>query len=140
MNIIKSLAAACAAAAILAGCQSPVTSGMRASVAVDGDVAINASLTTDNSGVARHVSLVGVTTHLLGNGLLKVQARLASNDHRDYTVQYKFRWYDAHGMELGGDGSSPWLPITIHGGEIVQPEGVSPRAGVASVVVEVRKL
>jgi uncharacterized protein YcfL len=113
---------------------------MRASVVVDGDVAIDASLATDNSGVARHVSLVGVTTRMLDNGLLRVQARLASNDHRDYAVQYKFRWYDANGMEIGGGGSSPWLPITIHGGEVVQPEGVAPRAGVSSLVVEVRKL
>lgn len=138
MNITKSLAAACAAAAMLAGCQSPVSSGMRAAVAVDGDVAVDASLATDNSGVARHVALVGVTTHLMDNGMLRVQARLSSNDHRDYTVQYKFRWYDANGMEMGG--SSPWLPITIHGGELVQPEGVSPMAGVSAVVVEVRKL
>lgn len=139
MNVTKTLAAACAAAAMFAGCQSPVTSGMHASVAVDGDVAINASLTTDNSGVGRHVALAGVTTYLLENGLLKVQARLASNDHRDYAVQYKFRWYDAHGMEIAAD-SRPWLPLTIHGGEIVQPEGVSPTAGVSAVVVEVRKL
>lgn len=138
MKTIRILAIAVASVALLAGCQSPVTSGMRASVAVDGDVAIDASLATDNSGVARHVSLVGVTTHLLGNGMLRVQARLASNDHRDYTVQYKFRWYDASGMEMGGQ--SPWLPLTIHGGELVQPEGVSPMAGVASVVVQVRKL
>lgn len=140
MNITRSLAAACAVAAMLAGCQSPVTSGMHASVAVDGDVAINASLTTDNSGVGRHVSLVGVTTFLMDNGLLKAQARLASNDHRDYAIQYKFRWYDAHGMEINGGGPSPWLPLTIHGGEIVQPTGVSPRAGVAALVIEVRKL
>ena len=139
MNITKGLAAAFAAAAILAGCQSPVTSGMHASVAVDGEVAIDASLATDNSGVARHVSLVGVSTQLLGNGLLKVQARLASNDHRDYSVQYKFRWYDAHGMEIAA-GTRPWLPLVIHGGEIVQPEGVSPAQGVTAVVVEVRKL
>jgi uncharacterized protein YcfL len=139
MNITKGMVAACAAAVILAGCQSPVTSGMRASVAVDGDVAINASLDTDNSSVARHVSLVGVSTQLLDNGLLKVQARIASNDHRDYTVQYKFRWYDAHGMEIAGN-SRPWAPITIHGGEIVQAEGVSPKPGVAAVIVEVRKL
>lgn len=139
MNATKTLVAACAAAAILAGCQSPVTSGMRSSVAVNGDVVIDASLSTDNSGVARHVSLVGVTTYLLDSGLLKVQARLASNDHRDYAVQYKFRWYDAHGMEIAGD-SRPWLPLTLHGGEVVQPEGVSPKAGIGAVVVEVRKL
>ncbi|MBR4612925.1 MAG: DUF1425 domain-containing protein [Kiritimatiellae bacterium] len=139
MNATKTLAAACAAAAMFAGCQSPVTSGMHANVLVDGDVAINASLTTDNSGVGRHVALVGVTTYQLGNGLLKVQARLASNDHRDYAVQYKFRWYDAHGMEIASH-TRPWLPLTIHGGEVVQPEGVSPTAGVTAVVIEVRKL
>ncbi len=139
MNITKSLVAACAAVAILVGCQSPITSGMHTAVAVDGDVVINASLSTDNSGVARHVSLVGVTTKLLGNGLLKVQAQLASNDHRDYNVQYKFRWYDAHGMEIAG-GTRPWLHVTIHGGEITSPEGVSPAPGVSAVVVEVRKL
>jgi uncharacterized protein YcfL len=139
MNMKKGLAAICAAAAFLAGCQSPVTSGMNASVAVDGDVAINATLSTDNLGVSRHVSLVGVSTQLLANGLLKVQARLASNDHRDYAVQYKFRWYDASGMEIAA-GTRQWLPLTIHGGEIVQPEGISPTAGVAALVVEVRKL
>lgn len=140
MNITtRSLVAVCAAAAIFAGCQSPITSGTQASVAVNGDVAIDASLTTDNSGVARHVSLVGVSTKLLGNGLLKVQARLQSNDHRDYKVQYKFRWYDANGMEIAA-GTRPWIPLVIHGGEIVQPEGVSPQAGVTGVVVEVRKL
>ena len=137
--VAKALAAAMAAAA-LAGCQSPVSSGMRSTIAVEGDVAVSASLNTDNPGVARHIALVGVTTQLLPTGLLKVQARIASNDNRDYPVQYKFRWFDAYGMEILDNGSTPWLPLVIHGGEVATGEGVSPKPGIAAVTVQVRKM
>ena len=129
-----------AAAALLAGCQSPHSAGQRGLVSVVGDQVVNASLETSDKGLARHVSLTGFTTQMLPNGLLKAEARLGSTDHRDYSVQYKCRWFDAAGMEVTDDGGVPWLPLIIHGGDSEPATAVAPRAGMTAVVVSVRHL
>lgn len=129
-----------AAAALLVGCQSPHSAGQRGLVSVVGDRVVNASLETSDKGLARHVSLVGFNTQLLPNGLLKAEARLGSTDHRDYSIQYKFRWFDAAGMEITTGDGAPWLPIVIHGGESVPATATSPLPGVTAVTVSIRHL
>lgn len=125
--------------AVLAGCQSPVTAGAHGKVSVSGDSIINATLAVDNPAFARHISLTDVRTRLLPNGLLQVQAVLQSTDRRDYSVQYKFRWFDETGMEITGTGHEPWMTAVVHGGETISAIGVSPQSGVAAVAVAVRQ-
>lgn len=131
---------AASALLLLQGCQSPVTSGVSTAVAVTGDRIVEASLQVDDRGVARHVSLVGATTQLLPNGLLRVQARLASTDRRDFKIQYRFRWFDEAGMEVTTGGGSPWIVVVLHGGEDVPLSGVSPLPDVSAFTVAVRRL
>lgn len=128
-----------AVALFAAGCQSPVTSGESMSVIVTGDRIVGASLRVDHPGVARHVALAGATTALTPDGFLRVQAHLVSTDHRDYAVQYKFRFFDANGMEAFGP-DRPWQVATIHGGEALRAEAVSPTpaTGISSFVVQLR--
>lgn len=123
-----------------AGCQSPVSSGVSSRVVVTGDRIVDASLKTDNPGVARHVALSGATTRRLPDGRLQVQALLESTDHRDYAIQYLFRWFDESGMEPKFAGERPWMQATIHGGEIFRAEAVSPIPNPSSFVVELRSL
>lgn len=137
---MKYLAISLAAGALLfAGCQSPRTSGQSSYVAVDGDRVIEASLQIDNRALARHVIMTGAMTHLLPNGLLKVEARLCSTDNRDYSVQCKYRWFDETGMEITTGGGSPWIPVVIHGGESVPVTGVAPRPNVSGFTLSVRQ-
>lgn len=139
MKKLHSVAFAALAAAMLAGCQSPVSSGARAAVNVSGDAIIAASLSSDNSALARHIALTGVRTRLLANGLLEAQASIESNDRRDYLIQYKFRWFDEAGMEIPNVGQEPWIVATVHGGEILNAIGVAPRKNVAGLTVSIRK-
>ena len=142
MNTKLPLAALLAASALLLapGCQSPVTSGAATHVAVDGDRILEASLQIDDRGLARHVSLVGATTQMLPNGMLRVQARLASTDRRDFKVQCRYRWFDAAGFEVETGGGAPWVPIVLHGGEDVPVSGVAPRPDVSAFAISVRRL
>lgn len=126
-----------AAALFAAGCQSPVTSGESMSVFTSGDRVVGASLRVDDPGVARHVAITGATTALTPDGLLRVQAHLTSTDHRDYAVQYKFRFFDANGMQVFGP-DRPWQVAMIHGGEELRAEAVAPARDVASFVVLLR--
>lgn len=129
-----------ASIALGAGCQSPVTSGFSSRVAVSGDRIIDASLKTDNPGVARHVALASAQTQLTSDGFLKVIAQLASTDHRDYAVQYKFRWFDETGMEVTFGGERPWQQATIHGGETFPAVAVSPIRAPSAFVVQLRAI
>ena len=131
---------AASALLLLPGCQSPVTTGVSTAVSVSGDRIVDASLQVDDRGVARHVSLVGATTHLLPNGLLRVQARLASTDRREFRIQYRFRWFDEAGLEVTTGGGSPWIAAVLHGGEDIPLSGVSPRPDVSAFTVSVRRL
>ena len=136
---MKHLAITLAAGALLlAGCQSPHSSGQSSFVAVEGDQVVSASLQIDDAGLSRHVVLTGATTQLLRNGLLRVESRLCSTDHRDYSVQCKYRWFDDAGMEITTGGGSPWIPVFLHGGESVPVPGVSPRPGVTGFTLSVR--
>ena len=126
-----------AAALFAAGCQSPVTSGESMTVLTSGDRVVGASLRVDDPGVARHVSLTGATTALASDGFLHVQAHLTSTDHRDYAVQYKFRFFDANGMQVFGP-DRPWQVAMLHGGEDFRADAVAPALNVASFIVMLR--
>lgn len=134
------LSCVCAILALGAGCLAPSTAGQQTTVQVDGDRVISAELRTDSPWAARHVALSGVTTALLPNGLLQVQAHLTSTDKRDVALQYKFRWYDVRGMEIEAGAERPWQQATLHGGEGFRANGVAPSDSVATVVVAVRPL
>lgn len=139
MKTLHALAFAAISAAMLAGCQSPVSSGARAAVNVTGDAIIAASLSSDNPSLARHIALTGVRTRLLPNGLLEAQASIESNDKRDYLIQYKFKWFDDAGMEIPNVGQEPWVVAMVHGGEILNAIGVAPRQNIVGLTVSVRK-
>lgn len=123
-----------------AGCQSPVTSGVSSRVVVSGDRVIDASLRIDHPGVARHVALAGAQTRLTSDGFLRVIAQLESTDHRDYAVQYKFRWFDEAGMEVTYGGERPWQQATIHGGETFPASAVSPIRDPSGFVIQLRPI
>jgi uncharacterized protein YcfL len=123
---------------IMAGCQTPVTSGQYSKIHVSGDQIIQASLQTDNLALSRHVSVVGVNTKLLSNGLLKAEASIGSTDHRDYSIYYKFYWYDNDGMEMKVGDGEPWMFKQLHGGEFVTVTSVAPFKGAASLKVAIR--
>jgi uncharacterized protein YcfL len=61
------------------------------------------------------------------NNLLHVMVDVKNHKQKRYFLEYRFRWFDDTGFEIG---KTPWLPLTINGMEYRSIEGIAhdPRA------------
>ena len=123
-------------AMILAGCQTPRTSG----VEVDVREGAPAYLRWDDSGFAQHVELA--ETPIMARtefGFLRSDVWIRNRKARDFAFQYKFCWFDANGLEVM-PGKGIWEQKTIHGHETASLVGVAPDPSAVRFAVRLRRV
>ncbi len=49
------------------------------------------------------------------DNLLLASVDIRNNDQKSYDLEYRFRWFDDTGFEVG---STPWLPLTLNAKEL----------------------
>jgi len=69
--------------------------------------------------------------------LLKAQATIKNQSGSDLNFQYKFKWLDKDGFEVGVD-SRPWQPITITGHESKSVQALAPNPSVTQFQILVQ--
>lgn len=60
------------------------------------------------------VRIVDFKSKFKGN-LLFASVDVKNNDQKSYDLEYRFRWFDDTGFEVG---STPWLPLTLNAKEL----------------------
>ncbi len=60
------------------------------------------------------VTILGYRSKFQGN-LLLASVDVKNNDPKSYDLEYRFRWLDDTGFEVG---KTPWLPLTLNGKEV----------------------
>lgn len=108
--------AACATAALAAGCLSPSTAGVSAEKGV---------LRVEDRRFASHVEVVQDQTTTTDGGFLKVQVTLRNTGKRNFDCQYRFTWKDKDGMELKS-AETHWKPLMLYGREEAVVQGICP--------------
>ena len=76
-----------------------------------------------NSGVVqKRLEVINVNTDTTANGLFQVQAVVRSKYTDSQSIQYKYEWLNAEGIQVD---ESPWKPVVIHGSSRANLGGVS---------------
>ncbi len=117
----------------LAGCIQMPTTG----IGID-DMNLEAQVKIDNRALADKLELSDVKTKR-SNDFLMVQARITNLYPYQQTLQYKFYWFDQFGFEVEHQGQ-PWLPLTLHGGQVAHIQGVAPNSAAQHVHVYIREV
>ena len=90
----------------------------------------------DNDSLARAIKITDLKSTFAGD-LLKANVMLHSKRTDTLALQYKFRWYNAQGIEVEPE-SSPWQPIVIYGREDKSVQAVAPNPSVKEFKIEIR--
>ncbi|MCE2572486.1 YcfL family protein [Motilimonas eburnea] len=117
----------------LAACAQMPTTG----IGID-NINLEPKVRIDNRELADKLELGNVKTKRT-NDLLTVQARVANLYPYEQTLQYKFYWFDQFGFEVEHQGQ-PWLPLTLHGGQVAHIQGVAPNSAAQNVHVYIREV
>jgi len=119
-------AAALLAVAGVSGCST--TSGAEAVGKTvwndEGARELSKKVVFNNSSLAGDIQIVDLQSVLAGN-IMKAQAVLKSKDRETLSLQYRFDWYDANGMEINS-GAGSWKPLLITGRESKTIQSVAP--------------
>ncbi len=134
---VKYLLPAAVAVLLAAGCAAPNTSGISAGIAPDESGLMETYLDVDNARLARNLVVEDVRAQTAKNGILKATVRLKSLHNKTVTVQSKFSWFDADGVELEADGN-PWSPLVLHGRESRAVQGLAPNTSAVSFKLHIR--
>ena len=108
----------CAAGALalaVTGCGTTVNSVENAQKEGQRNMVADQRVITD-SGLGRHVSIVGVNTAMTPGGLLSVQVELENRSSSQHHFTYQFEWFDANGMQVASIISAT-TPAQIEGKE-----------------------
>ena len=112
-----------AGAFLLAGCQT-VNTTETAQPSYQKNMVSEKRVITDSS-LARKVEILGVNDAMTPEGFLKVQVELRNNKSSMQRFSYKFEWFDANGMAVGGPASVA-LSRQIEGKETLFLSGMAP--------------
>jgi uncharacterized protein YcfL len=102
----------------------------------DGAPELNRNIAIKNSRLAGNIEVSDIKSTMVG-GLMKAQASLRSKSGDEVQIQYKFDWYDAQGMELGGNGA--WKPFILYSKQDRTLQGVAPDPRVKEFKLEIRE-
>lgn len=122
-NHLRTLACAGALLAglfALAGCSSVNSSETRDPVARP-DYVPDKRIIGDE-GLRKKFQMISVNKAEVG-GILKIQVTALNTTNSAKTINYKFEWFDAQGMQTG---ESPWQSVRIQGRETFSIQGVAP--------------
>lgn len=132
MKKMKKIISVFCAAAALAGCSTvntvePAQSAARPNM-------VNDKRVITDSAVNDYARVEAVSSAVVG-GLLKIQLKVYNRTTAYRTVNYKFSWFDANGMEIVS-AASPWLTLALEGGETKFVSAVAPSAAAADFSVK----
>jgi uncharacterized protein YcfL len=102
----------------------------------EGAPELNKNVAIKNSRLAGDIEIVDIKSTTVG-GLMMAQASLRSKSSDEVQIQYKFDWYDAQGMERGGNGA--WKPFILYSKQDRTVQGVAPDPRVKEFKLEIRE-
>ena len=102
-----------------------------ATVVVNEDGSTTKIIESKSDTLAADLKIADVKTAYVGD-LLKAQVEIKNDSGNTLNFQYKFKWLDKSGFEVGIDGR-PWQPLTITSYETKAVQGVAPNPTVSSV-------
>ena len=85
---------------------------------------VNDKRITTDSAVNDYAYVSAVNQQIVG-GLLKIQLKVVNKTVAYRTVNYKFDWFDASGMQVPSPNSA-WQTLTLEGGETKYISAVAP--------------
>ena len=107
-----------------------------ATVVVNDDGSVTQVIESNSDLLASNLKIADTKTGFAGN-LLKVQVEIKNDSGSALSFQYKFKWLDKSGFEVGIDGR-PWQPLSITAYESKMVQGVAPNSSVNSFKVLVQ--
>ena len=120
----RSMLALVVAGALVAGCSSQtVKTGPGKEDKVKYEV-VTSGDTKDRLDV---ISVVGGKS----GDLVKASAEVQNDSNFNYTFEYRFKWYDANGMEISPD-STAWTPVAIMAHETKSLQALAPNPTAAT--------
>jgi uncharacterized protein YcfL len=123
-------------AALVMGTSGCGTSGIAGSVNVRPNGVQESRVKIDNQFLSSNLKFTGLVATFSGD-MLVAHAEVTSKHNSALDVQYKFRWYDASGLEVAPDGA-PWQPLKLFGGESKGLQAVAPNPSVKEFKIEIR--
>jgi len=107
-----------------------------ATVVMNSDGSLTQVIESNSDLLAANLKIADTKTGFVGN-LLKAQVEIKNDSDDDLNFQYKFKWLDKSGFEVGIDGR-PWQPLSITPYESKMVQGVAPNSSVNSFKVLVQ--
>lgn len=122
----------------LAGCSTTAgveTTG-KSSWDEQGTRTFEKNIVFNNSSLKRAIQIVDVKT-VMAADILRVQATLRSNERETLSLQYRFDWFDASGIEINSGGGS-WKPLILYGMENKSIQSVAPDPRAKEFILKIR--
>lgn len=113
------------AAALFAGCGTPLNTTERAQPTATPAIVEDKRIVTD-SKLDFRARIMGVSEGLTPGQSLKVQVELYNNSRHRRRVQYHFEWFDQNGMEVSSPATRGYIPVQLEGKESKFVSGVAP--------------
>lgn len=97
----------------------------------------NQNVVIGNTDLARRLTIEQAQVGKV-NGLLKAGVPIVSNVDSDLSLQYRFYWYDAQGLEVNGS-DSPWRHVILHGRDSMTLQAVARSAQITQYRIYIRQ-
>ncbi len=112
-----------------------VTGCSRSVMDIDGSAMGSSTVNPKNSPV--DIKVLDTRSKFI-NGLLMVNADIENGTSNQYTIEYKFSWFDSNGMTVD-DGGNAWNPIYMQGKETRTIQGLAPNPSVKAFKIRIRE-
>lgn len=122
--------------ALVTGCVSTSTGGLEVSLKEDSE---KSTIRIDDSFFKQHIDVEDVLVRRAATGFLEARVRVRNKLGKDFSLQYKYEWFDSDGMEVQ-PGSRPWQQIVAHGGEAVTLSATAPEKSASSFITRLRRV
>ena len=126
---------AAAAALFATGCETLSTSGLEVAVG-EGGVGV---IRVDDRAFSQNIVVEKGMVRREASGFAKAQVFVRNTRRDDLAIQYKFRFFDADGMEVQ-PGVRAWEQTILHGDDSAALSAVAPRKDVVSFSVRIRRI
>ena len=78
----------------------------------------NSKIIINNIPLSYKVSIDGYNSRFI-NDLLEASVNISNKDAKQHSLEYKFKWYDAAGFEIG-ESLSIWKPIVLDASDSIE--------------------
>ena len=126
---------AAAAALFATGCETMSTSGLEVAVGEGGAGVIR----VDDRSLSRKLVVEKGIVRREASGFAKAQVFVRNTCRDDLPIQYKFRFFDATGLEVQ-PGARAWEQTVLHGDDSASLSAVAPQKDVVSFSVRIRRV